>query len=135
MVAAYLLHSGFKPTAQRALSYFGDARTANAQGVTIPSQMRWVHYYEHILKHGPAPTQMFRITHIRTVTVPNLEIVSVAENCTGARVCDYFSPPCFALPCRKAAVHPILLCTLMIKKCLTGEDTWQRCGVVATTRV
>lgn len=77
MVAAYLLHSGFKPTAAHALSYFGDARTANAQGVTIPSQMRYVHYYEHILRHGPANKQSFRVTHVRVCTVPNLELVLV----------------------------------------------------------
>jgi hypothetical protein len=36
MVSAYLLHSNFRPSAERALSYFGSARTANAKGVTIP---------------------------------------------------------------------------------------------------
>ena len=86
MVAAYLLHSGFKPTAQRALSYFGDARTANAQGVTIPSQMRYVHYYEHQLRHGAAPRQVFRITHVRVLTVPNIEIVSGVWH-TGLMLC------------------------------------------------
>ena len=42
MVAAYLLHSGFRATAEGALRWFGSARTANGKGVTIPSQMRCV---------------------------------------------------------------------------------------------
>lgn len=48
MIAALLVHSGFRPTAETALRYFGLARTANGKGVTIPSQMRFVHYYEQV---------------------------------------------------------------------------------------
>ena len=36
MVSAYLVHSHFKGTAQEGLNYFGEVRTANSKGVTIP---------------------------------------------------------------------------------------------------
>ena len=70
-------HASFawQPTAERALAYFGSARTANAKGVTIPSQMRYVHYYEYILRHGMPPAQLLRITHVRVITVPSVELV------------------------------------------------------------
>jgi phosphatidylinositol-3,4,5-trisphosphate 3-phosphatase/dual-specificity protein phosphatase PTEN len=74
-ISAYLLHSGFKRTAQSALAYFGDSRTANAQGVTIPSQMRWVHYFEHTLRHGAAPPQTFNLLFIRVLTVPSVDSI------------------------------------------------------------
>ena len=58
MISAYLLHAGIKPHAEAALIEFGQRRTANAKGVTIASQMRWVHYYDAILskfKRGVFP--------------------------------------------------------------------------------
>lgn len=49
MICAYLLYSGYKRTAKEALDYFEKKRTAGEgkrQGVTGPSQIRYVHYYE-----------------------------------------------------------------------------------------
>ena len=42
MIACFLLHCGFRNTAEGALRWFGNVRTANGKGVTIPSQMRCV---------------------------------------------------------------------------------------------
>lgn len=72
MIAAYLVHTGM--TAVDALQHFGHARTHNAKGVTIPSQMRYVHYYEQYLKHGPPEVHTYQITHIRLITVPNFDV-------------------------------------------------------------
>ena len=46
MIAAYFVYSGFSKGAQEGLDFFGKMRTKNAKGVTIPSQMRYVHYFE-----------------------------------------------------------------------------------------
>lgn len=40
VIAAYLMHCGYKASSEAALRCFGFARTANGKGVTIASQMR-----------------------------------------------------------------------------------------------
>ena len=42
MIAALLLHLNLAPTAAEALTVFGNQRTMNGKGVTIPSQIRFV---------------------------------------------------------------------------------------------
>lgn len=84
MIAAYLLYSLECKTAKQALAYFGSYRTTNDSGVTIPSQKRYVYYFEQLLrairKNRPIqrgclqlrrPT--IRIKHIRIQTVPNID--------------------------------------------------------------
>jgi hypothetical protein len=76
LCAAYLVHAGYCATAEEALDYFGRVRTHNNQGVTIPSQMRYVHYYEHVLRYGPPPVvPTLRLTRVRIVTVPRADAV------------------------------------------------------------
>jgi phosphatidylinositol-3,4,5-trisphosphate 3-phosphatase/dual-specificity protein phosphatase PTEN len=72
VISTYLMHCGFKASAEQALKFFGVARTANAKGVTIPSQMRYVHYYEQILRLGFPVTYTYRVTHVRFRGVPVL---------------------------------------------------------------
>ena len=52
MIACYLVHSGICASADKALTKFGNERTKNGKGVTIPSQQRYVFYYEQLLKKG-----------------------------------------------------------------------------------
>lgn len=40
MIAAYLVYAGLEPNTTAALRFFGEKRTTNGKGVTIPSQMR-----------------------------------------------------------------------------------------------
>jgi len=52
MICCYLMHSKFKPTADESMNFFAERRTYDGEGVTIPSQRRYVHYYDDILKFG-----------------------------------------------------------------------------------
>ena len=73
MIAAYLIHSGICTNAEDALALFGRERTHDNKGVTIPSQIRYVHYYEALLRRNEAISYTYKITHIRFITVPNFD--------------------------------------------------------------
>lgn len=73
IISAYLVYSGLCPSTTAALKFFGDLRTTNGKGVTIPSQMRYVHYFEQSLKRD-FPPATYRLRHIRLHTVPNFDV-------------------------------------------------------------
>jgi len=50
IICCYLLHSGFCTSTDEALEYYGKKRTKDGKGVTIASQIRYIRYYEKIIK-------------------------------------------------------------------------------------
>jgi len=52
MICSFLLHSKVCGTAEKVLEYYGKQRTQNAKGVTIPSQRRYINYYDVSLRHS-----------------------------------------------------------------------------------
>ncbi|KAL0478112.1 phosphatidylinositol-3,4,5-tris phosphate 3-phosphatase PTEN [Acrasis kona] len=52
MICSYLMYSRQRSTAPEALSYYAETRTMDKQGVTIPSQIRYVKYFGEYLRNG-----------------------------------------------------------------------------------
>jgi len=50
VIASYLLHNKAYTTAEDALGFFAARRSATGEGVMVPSQRRYVKYFEQILK-------------------------------------------------------------------------------------
>lgn len=88
MIAAYLVHSGIARNTTEALKMFGDVRTLNGKGVTIPSQMRYVHYYEQTLRLPAVPVPLaYKLTHIRLITIPNMDVGGGCDPYFEVRLC------------------------------------------------
>lgn len=73
IVSAYLVFAGLAPSTTAAIKMFGDVRTHDGKGITIPSQMRYVHYLEQSLK-APFPPAVYKLRHIRLHTIPNFDV-------------------------------------------------------------
>ncbi|KAI9222623.1 hypothetical protein BC828DRAFT_16760 [Blastocladiella britannica] len=58
MICAYLLHSGHSTTPEDAMAFYGAVRTSNGQGVTIPSQVRYIRYWHHALNASLVYTEV-----------------------------------------------------------------------------
>jgi len=99
VIAAILLHLGLNSTALEALQFFAERRTFNGEGVTIPSERRYVHYYEKLLRCGIAselervrlspvakrvvlPRPTFELRGIRLSTIPHFNSIAGSSRCT-----------------------------------------------------
>jgi phosphatidylinositol-3,4,5-trisphosphate 3-phosphatase/dual-specificity protein phosphatase PTEN len=52
MICALLIRTGEQPDPDAALVFYGERRTHNGKGVTIPSQQRYIRYYDEWLHRG-----------------------------------------------------------------------------------
>ncbi len=52
MICCYLLHSGVCASPGQAMAHFAAARTSDGRGVTIPSQRRYLNYFQSVLVDG-----------------------------------------------------------------------------------
>lgn len=50
VICCYLLHSKSAESTEKAIKFFGEKRTTNGKGVTIPSQKRYIDYYSRALR-------------------------------------------------------------------------------------
>eukprot|EP00730_Choanoeca_flexa_P000286 TRINITY_DN10130_c0_g1_i3.p1 TRINITY_DN10130_c0_g1~~TRINITY_DN10130_c0_g1_i3.p1 ORF type:complete len:649 (+),score=150.79 TRINITY_DN10130_c0_g1_i3:175-2121(+) len=76
IISCYLMYSGLCPDADSAMKMFGAIRTHNGKGVTIPSQRRYIRYYQHILKAGgeiPPPRPIY-LESMTIRTIPNVDL-------------------------------------------------------------
>ena len=82
-ISCLLLYLHVFDTAAQCLSYYGMMRAEDGKGVTIPSQIRYVYYFEKIIKNNikfPLEYKTICLMKIRMVTIP--DISSVKSGCT-----------------------------------------------------
>ncbi|CDW89841.1 phosphatidylinositol--trisphosphate 3-phosphatase and dual-specificity protein phosphatase pten [Stylonychia lemnae] len=83
MICCYLIYSREFKAAHDALVFYGKIRTSNGKGVTIPSQIRYVYYFENFLQLRrqlypqknliQMPRQVLKIYKIRMITTPQFQ--------------------------------------------------------------
>ena len=72
MIVCLFLHSGIESDPDVAAKAYGEARTNDGKGVTIPSQHRYIHYYRTVLDCAGfiPPTRELRLARIKLVDAP-----------------------------------------------------------------
>ena len=79
LISCLLLYLNYFDTAADCLKYYGIMRVDNGRGVTVPSQIRYVFYFEQILKNNiphPVIFKQLKIKKIRMVTIPSFNKIS-----------------------------------------------------------
>ena len=74
-ICCLLLYLNFFETAEECLLYYGLLRVGTVKGVTVPSQMRYVHYFEYILQNKlPDPITFKKVVlrKLKMYTIPKV---------------------------------------------------------------
>lgn len=58
MICAYMIYIGLWASAHGAMEFFGSARSKKGEGVTIPSQRRFIQYFEAMCRNGRRSSAM-----------------------------------------------------------------------------
>ncbi|XP_054773914.1 phosphatidylinositol 3,4,5-trisphosphate 3-phosphatase and dual-specificity protein phosphatase PTEN-like [Lytechinus pictus] len=83
MVCALLLHQGRCHTAAESMDYYGNVRTTDGKGVTIPSQRRYVQYYGELVKRDALyKTETVLLKRVQLFTTPMM---------SGGTCCPFFT--------------------------------------------
>jgi phosphatidylinositol-3,4,5-trisphosphate 3-phosphatase/dual-specificity protein phosphatase PTEN len=80
LICCLLMYMNIFDTTDECLQYYGMMRVANGKGVTIPSQIRYVKYFEKILKDHMIHPIIFvkkKIIKIRMFTLPKFHSINV----------------------------------------------------------
>lgn len=84
-VVSYLLYAGIEVTTEEALEKYAKNRTSDGKGVTIPSQIRYVYYFERLLStEDNVICSTYQISHVRVATIPKWK-----SNVTGGGCMPY----------------------------------------------
>ena len=77
MISSFMLHDRYFTKADDALAFYGFARTNDCEGVTIPSQRAYVHYYADVCAQPPLRERLrdksvaYALLRCRVVTLPH----------------------------------------------------------------
>ena len=77
-IACFLMFSGLSSNATDAITYYGWRRFEHGRGVTHPSQVRYIHYFEGIFKRMVQSPTMKYLEKIVITTVPKMN----SDGCT-----------------------------------------------------
>ncbi|KAJ6254827.1 phosphatase with homology to tensin [Anaeramoeba flamelloides] len=73
MACCLMIYLGVVSTAKESLDFYGNQRTKNGKGVTIPSQRRYVGYFEKIFKNGLKPIYVAELKKITMGPLKKIE--------------------------------------------------------------
>lgn len=83
MISCLLLYMDTFSTAKECLEYYGIMRVQNKKGVTVPSQIRYVHFFEYVLKQNMNHPVKFREARIKTIHMITIPVFSsIGSSCT-----------------------------------------------------
>jgi phosphatidylinositol-3,4,5-trisphosphate 3-phosphatase/dual-specificity protein phosphatase PTEN len=71
MICAYMVYCGMQKTADQSLDYYAWKRTKDRQGVTIPSQIRYVKYFGECMTRGGRPPYPRQALYIDKIIINN----------------------------------------------------------------
>ena len=73
LIACYMLYCGFARTAQESITYYGWKRLKNGEGVTQPSQLRYIFYFEKLLQGKVKGHKRVKLDKIYIQNLPDAE--------------------------------------------------------------